>query len=105
MSVQEMENQFDESHVTGHVVSAAAIVGSWLGIWIGIVPVLVVFITSCVALIWYLLQIYENPTVQRWLRTRRSRKIAYLRARAIGLEARQKYEAAVDDSIKSKPLH
>jgi hypothetical protein len=39
---------------------------------------------------WYLLQMYESKTVQGWVRDRRLRKLARLKARAIMLEAKLK---------------
>jgi hypothetical protein len=63
-----MENQFDLSHIAGHTISTLAIIGAW----IGLMPA----IASIAALAWYALQFYESKTVQRWIRSRRQRKIA-----------------------------
>lgn len=64
----------------GNIFSAGAIITTALG-W---VPA----IAAIVGLIWYLIQIYESATVQRWLATRRIRKIARMKARVIMMEAR-----------------
>lgn len=64
-------------HVVGDVVSAGAVIGSFLGY----LPVAVAFI----ALIWYIIQIWESRTVQHWWRNRqlirKAKKITRLRAR------------------------
>lgn len=60
-------------------VAGSAIITSILGI----VPVF----AALVALIWYLIQIYESLTVQRWLSLRRVRKLARLKARVLMMEA------------------
>lgn len=57
----------------GHAISAGAIVGTLAG-W---VPV----IAAVVALIWYLIQIFESATARRWLAARQRRKIARLKAK------------------------
>jgi len=64
----------------GNVFSAGAIIASV----IGLIPVIAAF----VGLIYYLIQIYETKTVQRWVHARRSRKIARLKARVMMMEAR-----------------
>lgn len=47
-------------------------------------------IAATVALVWYLIQIYESATVQRWIALRRVRKLARLKARVIMMEAQGK---------------
>ena len=96
-----VENQFDTSHLTGHVISAGAIVLSWAGIWFSILPILFVGLSSFVALVWYVLQIYKYSTVKVWLMNRRLRKIARLQAKIIELEAKQVLDKAIKDAIKS----
>lgn len=65
----------------GHVLSPAAIFGSLLGYFPGI--------AALVALIFYIIQIYESPTTQTWLHTRRLRKIAQLKKHMAALEAQE----------------
>jgi hypothetical protein len=43
-----------------------------------------------IAIVWYCIQIYESATVQRWLATRRTRRLARLKARVLMLEAQSK---------------
>lgn len=62
----------------GNVISAGAIITSFMG-W---VP----GIAAIVALVWYLIQISESQTVQRWFAARRQRKLASLRAKLLKLE-------------------
>ena len=64
----------------GNVVSVGAIFGVFWG-WL---PGIAAFI----ALVWYVIQIYESATVQRWAAARRLRRIAALRAKIVVLEAR-----------------
>lgn len=51
-----------------HSLSLTAIVGAFAGIFPPI--------AALVAIVYYLLQIWRDPTVQFWLNTRRQRKIA-----------------------------
>ena len=67
----------------GNIVSGGALITSW----VGILPTLMTITASMIALVWYLIQIYESETVRRWLANRRKRQIAYLKARVAGLEA------------------
>lgn len=60
----------------GSIVAAAA----------GYVPA----VAAGVALIWYIIQIRESNTVKNWIKNRRVRKLARLKARAIMLEAKLK---------------
>lgn len=71
-----------DHHLTnwfGNAVSVGAIAGTMAG-WLPAV-------SAIVALIWYMIQIYESKTVQEWIAARRARKIARLKARVILLEA------------------
>lgn len=63
---RDLFNGLDLGHITGHVVSAAAI----LGVVAGVLPAL----AALGAVVWYGISIYETKTVQRWLRARRRRK-------------------------------
>lgn len=65
-----------------NIVSTGAIAATILGY----VP----SIAAIVALAWYLIQIFESATVQRWLAGRRLRKLARLKARVIMLEAQSR---------------
>lgn len=58
--------------------------GTILATLAGAVPA----IAAGVALVWYLIQIHESTTVQKWLKTRRIRKLAHLKAQALMLEAK-----------------
>lgn len=60
--------------------------GTIMASLVGVVPA----IAAGVALVWYLIQIHESATVQKWLKTRRIRKLAHLKAEAIMLEAKLK---------------
>jgi|SRR6185369_6946167 len=76
-----MEDQFDLSHWVGHLVSAGAIVGAI----VGYLPA----VAALVAVIWYLVQLYESHTIQRYLRSRRERKIAKLTLELARLNAQK----------------
>ncbi len=47
-------------------------------------------IAAFIALIWYLIQIFESGTVQKWIKTRRVRKIARMKARVLLMEAQDR---------------
>jgi len=64
----------------GNIISLGAIVSTFFG-WVPVVA-------ACVALLWYIIQISESATVQRWLANRRRRTIAKLKARVLLLEAK-----------------
>jgi hypothetical protein len=76
-----MEDQFDLSHWVGHLVSAGAIVGAI----VGYLPA----VAALVAVVWYLVQLYESHTVQHYLRGRRERKIAKLTLELARLQAQR----------------
>lgn len=72
----------DSNHITlwlGNTASLAAIVSAMLG-WAPL-------FAAIVAAVWYLVQIYESATVQRYLASRRARKLARLKAQIVALEA------------------
>lgn len=66
----------------GNGASVGAIVSTLAG-WL---PPAAAFI----ALIWYVIQIYESNTVQAWVRNKRTRKIARMKARVLMMEAQNK---------------
>lgn len=74
-----MDSQHNISQWIGNSVTGGAIIATL----IGVIPAA----AATVALIWYLIQIYESATVQRWLANRRTRRLARLKARVIMLEA------------------
>jgi len=80
--VQAMNHESNINLWLGNIVSAGAVVSTVLG-W---APA----IAAIVALIWYLIQIYESETARRWMDGRRHRKIARLKARVLMMEARAK---------------
>lgn len=62
-----------------NIVSTGAVAATLLGY----VP----SIAAIVALLWYLIQIWESATARRWVADRRLRKLARLKAQVIMLEA------------------
>lgn len=62
------------------LVSTSAIIG----VLAGLVPT----VAAAVALIWYLIQIYESDTVKAWRAKRRVQHIARLKARLLILESK-----------------
>lgn len=77
-----------EGHVTfGQWLGNAITGGTLFAAWAGVFPTFIAVVASIVALVWYLIQISESATAQRWLANRRTRKVARLRARAIKLAA------------------
>lgn len=69
-------------YYVGHTFSPIAVIGSLWGFLPGTVAI--------VALLFYLLQMYESVTCQTWLHTRRLRKIAALKIKMAVLEAQEK---------------
>lgn len=72
-------NGFNISTWVGNGASLGAIAISFAGY----IPAL----AAGVALVWYLIQIFESHTVQQWIRDRRLRQIARLKAQAVKLQA------------------
>lgn len=73
----------DQTHNTiiqwfGNIASVGAILTTMFGI----MPAA----AAAVALIWYLIQIYESRTVQRYVHAHRIRRIARLKAKLLMLE-------------------
>lgn len=66
----------------GNTASIGAVVSTVFG-WL---PPVAAFI----AVVWYVIQIYESDTVQSWVRGRRTRKLARMKAQVIMLEAQSK---------------
>ncbi len=64
-------------------VGSGASLGAIASTMIGWLPPIAAFI----ALVWYMIQIYESDTVQRKLRMRRTRKLARMKAQIIMMEA------------------
>lgn len=77
-----MDNPQPFGSWAGNLFSVGAIISSVLG-W---VPA----IAALVGLAYYLIQIHESDTMQRWLARRRASKIAKLKALVSQLEATQK---------------
>lgn len=63
----------------GHIASPIALFATLIGIFPAV--------TAVVVFVFYCLQIYESKQVQRWLKTRRRRKIAQYNKRIHELEA------------------
>lgn len=74
----------NENSPLSYWLANAAGAGSIVATIAGWVPPL----AAGVALVWYLIQITESQTVQNWIKNRRLRKIARLKAEAIMLEAK-----------------
>lgn len=81
-----MNSDHSFSQWLGNAVSGGALVATWIG-WL---PTIMTMVASSVALIWYLIQIHESETVQRWIATRRLRKLARMKAQVLLLEAQMK---------------
>ena len=71
-------NQLPLGAWIGHILSFFAIGGAFFGLIPAFAALLAVF--------WYILEIYESKTMQRWIRARRLRKLVKLRIRAVALE-------------------
>jgi hypothetical protein len=78
----------------GNIASAGAILASFVG-WIPAVAALI-------ALTWYVIQIVESRTFQRWLRNRHLRKLLHAKSKIIELEARLGHDEASDKEFWHK---
>ncbi len=45
---------------------------------------------ALIAIVWYVVQIYESDTIQKWVKSRRIRKIARMKAQVLLMEAQNK---------------
>ena len=66
----------------GHIASPLALLGTLVGLFPAI--------TAVVVFVFYCLQIYESKAAQRWLHTRRQRRIALYTKKIQALEAQIK---------------
>lgn len=91
------QNQWDLSHLVGHVFSTGAIFGSLLGL-LGYVPGV---LAALAAFCWYCIQIIDSPRVRTWAARRRQRRILHLKAIIAELENIQKEEPPTmgDDTL------
>ena len=80
---------FNLPSVAGHSFSGLAILGSLVG-WFPPIAVLL-------AIVWYVIQIYESNTVQKWRQARRVKKIATLKIEMARLEALELLQQRKDD--------
>lgn len=76
----------DTNHTISHWIANATSGGLVVTTVMGWAPAA----AALVGLVWYLIQIYESSTVQRWLAFRRSRKLAHLKARVLMMEAQSR---------------
>lgn len=76
--------QWDATSLVGNGVSLAAIVGTIVG-WL---PPL----AALAAIIWYVIQIHESKTIQKWIAAYRARKVAKLHREINRLKSKLKQE-------------
>jgi hypothetical protein len=74
----EMDEHYSFVQWIGHSVSLVAISGTVLGF----LPAF----AALLAVIWYAIEIYESPTVRRFIYARELRKLVRSRARTVALE-------------------
>lgn len=75
----DMPSIWDWIWYTAHAISPVAIIATVFGF----IPAF----AALVAIVFYLIEIYETATIQTWLHTRRIRKVATLKIRLALLEA------------------
>lgn len=80
----ENNNMLNDHSPISYWLANLAGAGSIVGAMLGYTPAL----AALVALVWYMIQIIESKTVQGMIATRRTRKLARLKAQAILLEAK-----------------
>lgn len=76
----------ESQHTLAYWFAGAISTGTVVAAIAGAVP----WVAGFAALIWYLIQISESATVQRWRANRRTRKLARLKAQVLMLEAQSK---------------
>lgn len=81
-----MEDHHSISQWLANIAGTSAIAASLIG-WL---PTIASLVAGVTAFIWYAIQISESATVQRWRATRRTRKLARLKAHVLLLEAQMK---------------
>lgn len=86
----------------GNVASAGAVVLAWVGLATDIIPVFLATLVSLAALVFYCLQIYDSRQMRLWRYRRREHRIVSLKARVVGLEARQIFEDAIKTRLPSE---
>ena len=85
---------FDSNPViswTGNIAGLATIIASFAG-WI---PVF----AAGIALIWYVVQLFESKTYQKWLQSRHLRKLLRAKLRVITMEQTLGHDQAADKTF------
>jgi hypothetical protein len=77
-----MESQHNTLNWFGSIASAGAIITSW----IGLLPTIMTVAASGVALLWYIIQIWESETVAKWRQARMRKRLIRLHREAMELE-------------------
>lgn len=100
-----------------NVAGGGAIMYSWFAVitqFASLFAVGLASLASIGAIVYYILAILSDPRVKKWRNQRRLRRIAYLRARIVGLEAKQIFDESIDArlptevlprALTSNPLH
>ena len=94
----------DPLHVAANLVSIGAIAFTWFSFLVSFVPIFLAAAASFIALAYYGLAVYNDPTVKKWRHQRRLRQIAYLKARVVGLEAKQIFDEAIETHLPTQTL-
>jgi hypothetical protein len=97
----------DPIHVVANVAGGGAIAFSWFAVitqFASLIAVGLASIASIGAIVYYILAILNDPRVKKWRNQRRLRRIATLRARIVGLEAKQIFDDAIDARLPTEVL-
>ena len=97
----------DPTHVLGNVVPVGAIFASWFVVLTQITSLVAIGLAaaaSAFAIIYYILAILNDSRVKKWRNERRLRRIAYLKARVVGLEAKQIFDEAIQTHLPAQAL-
>lgn len=97
----------DPTHVLGNVVPVGAIFASWFVVLTQIASLVAIGLAaaaSAFAIIYYILAILNDSRVKKWRNERRLRRIAYLKARVVGLEAKQIFDEAIQSHLPTQAL-
>jgi hypothetical protein len=97
----------DPAHVAANVAGGGAIAFSWFAVltqFASLIAVGLAALASIGAIAYYVLAILNDHRVKRWRNERRLRKIAYLKARIVGLEAQQIFDDAIALRLPAEAL-
>lgn len=90
-----MIGQVNTHNVVGNGLGLISVATAWAGVWFSAIPILLASAASAVAVVYYLLQVYKDPSFQAWRIRRAMRRLDKLRIKMRLLEIRSGLSPAV----------